>query len=113
MATIEDVAREAGVSISTVSYALSGKRAISAGTRERVRDAATRLGYLPHASARMLAANRSNIVAVTAPLHPDTDHSAHMVFAMEVTKAAREKDYDTLLLVHDDALGLEQARHGA
>lgn len=104
MATIEDVAREAGVSISTVSYALSGKRAISATTRKRVQDAATKLNYLPHASARMLAANRSHIFAVTAPLHPDTDHSAHMTFAMEVTKAARERDYDTLLLVHKDAL---------
>lgn len=103
MATIEDVAREAGVSISTVSYALSGKRAISVATRERVQAAADELGYLPHASARMLAANRSQIIAVTAPLHPDTDHTAHMQFALEVTKSARERDYDTLLLVHDDA----------
>lgn len=104
VATIEDVAREAGVSISTVSYALSGKRSISAATRDRVQAAASRLGYLPHASARMLAANRSHIIAVTAPLHPDTDHSAHMAFAMEVTKEARAQDYDTLLLVHNDAL---------
>lgn len=104
MATIEDVAREAGVSISTVSYALSGKRAISVATRERVQAAADALGYLPHASARMLAANRSQIIAVTAPLHLDTDHTAHMQFALEVTKSARERDYDTLLLVHDDAI---------
>ncbi|WP_084078137.1 LacI family DNA-binding transcriptional regulator [Demequina sp. NBRC 110057] len=103
MATIQDVAREAGVSISTVSYALSGKRSLKAETRERVLAAAAALGYLPHASARMLAANRSHILAVTAPLHPDTDHSAHMVFAMEVTKAARLHDYDTLLLVDTDA----------
>lgn len=104
VATIDDVAREAGVSISTVSYALSGKRSVSVATRERVEAAATQLGYLPHASARMLAANHSNIIAVTAPLHPDTDHSAHMTFAMEVTQAARARDYDTLLLVHNDAL---------
>lgn len=104
MATIEDVAREAGVSISTVSYALSGKRSISASTRAKVEGAAAHLGYRPHASARMLAAHRSQIIAVTAPLHPDTDHSAHMSFAMEVTQSAREHDYDTLLLVHNDAL---------
>ncbi|WP_297082154.1 LacI family DNA-binding transcriptional regulator [uncultured Demequina sp.] len=104
MATIEDVAREAGVSISTVSYALSGKRSIKETTRDRVLEAAAKLGYLPNASARTLAANRSQIFAVTAPLHPDTDHSAHMTFAMEVTKAARDLDYDTLLLVHNDAL---------
>ncbi|MFV0287421.1 MAG: LacI family DNA-binding transcriptional regulator [Demequina sp.] len=103
MATIQDVAREAGVSISTVSYALSGKRSIKPDTRDRVLAAAKELGYLPNASARMLAANRSQIFAVTAPLHPDTDHSAHMVFAMEVTKAARAHHYDTLLLVDNDA----------
>lgn len=104
MATIDDVAREAGVSISTVSYALSGKRSIKESTRTRVLEVADQLGYVPQASARMLAANRSQIFAVTAPLHADTDHTAHMEFAMEVTKSARERDYDTLLLVHNDAL---------
>jgi len=104
MTTIEDVAREAGVSISTVSYALSGKRRISDDTRQRVEAAAANLHYAPRASARALAANRSEIIAVTAPRHPDTDPTAHMAFAMEVTIAARTHDYDTLLLVQDDAL---------
>ncbi|WP_160297640.1 LacI family DNA-binding transcriptional regulator [Demequina salsinemoris] len=104
MATVDDVAKAAGVSISTVSYALSGKRAISQETRERVLKAAAELNYQPHASARMLAANRSHILAVTAPLHADTDSTVHMQFAMEVTKEAHSLDYDTLLLVHDDTM---------
>jgi len=104
VATIEDVARNAGVSISTVSYALSGKRSISETTKRRVLDAAAELGYAPRASAKALAANRSDIIAVTAPLHPDTDPTAHMAFAMEVTISARGRDFDTLLLVQDDAL---------
>lgn len=103
MATIDDVAREAGVAISTVSYALSGKRKVSAETRARIEAACVALDYSPRASARALAANRSEIIAVTAPMHPDTDPSAHMAFALEVTLAARNRDYDTLLLVHDDA----------
>lgn len=103
MATIDDVAREAGVAISTVSYALSGKRKVSAETRDRIAAACLALDYAPRASARALAANRSEIIAVTAPMHADTDPSAHMAFAMEVTLAARARDYDTLLLVHDDA----------
>ncbi len=110
MATIADVAREAGVSISTVSYALSGKRSIKSETRERVLAAAARLRYAPDAYARTLASRRSHIVAVTAPLHPDTDHYAHMAFAMEVTMAARASGYDTLLLVDDDAYaGMDRA----
>ncbi len=104
MATVDDVAKAAGVSISTVSYALSGKRSISHETRNRVLKAAADLNYQPRASARMLAANRSHILAVTAPLHEDTDHSVHMQFAMEVTKEAADLGYDTLLLVHDDAM---------
>jgi len=104
VATIDDVAQAAGVSISTVSYALSGKRAISATTRERVIAAARELGYEPNASARTLAGNRSHILAVTAPLHVDTEQAAHMTFALEVTKAARSHGYDTLLLVDDDAV---------
>lgn len=104
MASIEEVAREAGVSISTVSYALSGKRAISESTRSRVQEAAQRMGYQPKASARMLASKHSQIIAVTAPIHDDTDREAHMSFALEVTRAARTHDYDTLLLVHDDAI---------
>lgn len=102
MATIADVAREAGVSISTVSYALSGKRSIKPETRERVMAAAVRLRYLPDASARSLASRRSDIIAVNAPKHADTDRYAHMAFAMEVTIGAREHGYDTLLLVDDD-----------
>lgn len=104
MATIDEVAKAAGVSISTVSYALSGKRSIKPSTRDRILEVAEELGYAPHASARMLAANRSQILAVTAPLHVDTDVAAHMAFALEVTKSARSHGFDTLLLVDDDAV---------
>jgi DNA-binding LacI/PurR family transcriptional regulator len=104
MATIDDVAKAAGVSISTVSYALSGKRSITSATRQRVLEAVVTLGYQPTASARMLAANRSHILAVTAPLHRDTEQTAHMTFALEVTKSARSHGFDTLLLVDDDAV---------
>lgn len=103
MATIAEVAEAAGVSISTVSYALSGKRSIKKATRDKVLAAAEQLGYVPSAGARMLAAQHSQIIAVSEPVHPDTDDTAHMMFAMETTKAARKANYDTLLLVHDDA----------
>ena len=55
MVTITDVARHAGVAPSTVSYVLSGKRAISATTRQRVLSSIRVLGYHPHAGARALA----------------------------------------------------------
>ena len=68
MVTIIDVARHAGVAPSTVSYVLSGKRAISATTRQRVLASIRTLGYHPHAGARSLASNRANVIALVLPL---------------------------------------------
>lgn len=62
MATIRDVAREAGVAISTVSYALSGKASLKDETRARVIEAADRLGY------QSRSARRSRGDAVAIPL---------------------------------------------
>lgn len=67
MATIADVARHAGVSVSTVSYALSGSRPISAATRERVEASMKELGFQPNAIARSLAARRTHVIALVYP----------------------------------------------
>ncbi|GAB6859903.1 LacI family DNA-binding transcriptional regulator [Microbacterium xylanilyticum] len=89
MAKIHEVAEAAGVSISTVSYALSGKRSISPATRERVERAAARLGYEPNAGARMLAGRRTHIFALTEPFRPDTHAPTHMSFVLATSIAAR------------------------
>jgi LacI family transcriptional regulator, repressor for deo operon, udp, cdd, tsx, nupC, and nupG len=64
-----EVAREAGVSQSTVSLVLSGRAAgrVAAATQERVREAALRLGYRPHAAARSLRSGRSGLVVLMVP----------------------------------------------
>ncbi len=64
--TSADVATEAGVSRTTVSFVLNGREdvKIPAETRRRVLEAATRLGYHPHAPARQLAGGRSHIIAL-------------------------------------------------
>ncbi|MFC5382486.1 LacI family DNA-binding transcriptional regulator [Aquipuribacter nitratireducens] len=105
MTSIHDVARAAGVSISTVSYALSGKRAVTEATRRRVEAAVEQLGYRPNAGARMLAGRRTFILAVTEPVRPDTYAPAHMAFVAATAAAARRYDYDVLLLTRDEATG--------
>jgi DNA-binding LacI/PurR family transcriptional regulator len=68
--TASDVARRAGVSRTTVSFVLNdhmSRRGISNGTAERVRAAATELGYLPHKAARILQSGRSNLVVFIIP----------------------------------------------
>ena len=103
MANITDVARVAGVSISTVSYALSGKRPIADATKTRIALAVKELDYRPNAGARMLAGTRTNIFALTAPMHEDTHPPALMAFVLSVVTAARSYDYDVLLLTEGEA----------
>lgn len=65
--TIHDVAREAGVSVSTVSRALSGSRRVNPSLVERVKDAASRVGYRHNAVARALRAQRTGVVGMVVP----------------------------------------------
>lgn len=102
MATIDDVAKRAGVSASTVSYALSGKRPISAETRRRVERAIKALDYRPHAGARALASSRTEVVGLLAPLRSGVDVNVIMQFVAGVVTGASERGYDVLLLTQDD-----------
>src|SRR4051812_9585503 len=102
MVTLADVARHAGVSASTVSYVLSGKRSISPETRRRVERSVSELGYHPNAGARALAARRSQIIALVVPLRADVYVPIMMEIAVSVTVAARRYGYDVLLLTKDE-----------
>lgn len=102
MVTLADVARHAGVSSSTVSYALSGKRSISTQTRQRIEQAITDLGYHPNAGARALAGKRSHIIALVVPLHTEVYVPTMMEIAIAVTVTARQYGYDVLLITNDE-----------
>lgn len=102
MVTLAEVAQHAGVSASTVSYVLSGKRSISAGTRQRVERSIQELGYHPNAGARALASNRSNIVALMVPLRTDMYVPVMMEIAIAVATTARTYGYDVLLLTGEE-----------
>ena len=102
-ATLADVARRAEVvAASTVSYVLSGKRSVSAATRRRVERSIELLDYHPHAGARALASNRSNIIALVVPLRGDLYVPVMMEIAIAVTTTARRFGYDVLLLTNDE-----------
>ncbi|MFJ8086411.1 LacI family DNA-binding transcriptional regulator [Streptomyces sp. NPDC096205] len=102
MVKITDVARRAGVSPSTVSYALSGKRPISEETRRRVEEAVRELGYRPHAGARALASSKSNVLALVVPLRAGIHVPVVMQFAVSVVTTARRYDHDVLLLTQEE-----------
>ena len=65
--TIDDIARELGVSKTTVSRAISGKGRISAATRERVQACIEKHNYKPNASAKSLAESRTYNLALVLP----------------------------------------------
>lgn len=65
--TIFDIARESGVSYSTVSRTLNGFEFVKDSTRERVLSAAEKLGYVPNQQARSLAGGPSNLIGVLVP----------------------------------------------
>jgi DNA-binding LacI/PurR family transcriptional regulator len=103
--TIIDVARHAGVAPSTVSYVLSGKRAISASTKQRVLSSIRTLGYHPHAGARSLASNRANVIALVLPLRSGMHLPVVMQFASSVVTTARQHRHDVLLVTADEGPG--------
>jgi DNA-binding LacI/PurR family transcriptional regulator len=65
--TIRDVARDAGVSVATVSRVLAGSASVSAELADRVRESVRRLGYTPHSVARSLASGRTRLVGALVP----------------------------------------------
>lgn len=65
--TLRDVSEASGVSEMTVSRVLRNRGDVSGATREKVLDAAKRLGYVPNKIAGALASQRVNLVAVIVP----------------------------------------------
>lgn len=108
MSDIRDVARKAGVSVSTVSYAFSGKRPISSKTYRRIMEAVEELDYAPDAGARMLRAKRKNIVALSAPLRQRQDRTSYSDYFIEMASSEHARGYDSLLLTAEN--GVEDIR---
>src|SRR3954454_12868329 len=95
--TMADVARLAGVSSSTVSYALSGARPISQATRDRIRHAMEDLGYTPNAFARGLKSKRSRILALLFPRDGRDLGLSSLEYILGASDHAQDLGYHLLL----------------
>lgn len=106
-ATIKDVAREAKVSVASVSRALNGGRGVTDATGQRIREAALRLRYVPHAAARMLITRRTNTIGA---LLPDLYGEFFSELIRGIDLAARARGLHLLVSSsHDDAAGAAAA----
>ncbi|WEV53116.1 LacI family DNA-binding transcriptional regulator [Bifidobacterium sp. ESL0704] len=105
MATIYDVAKEAGVSKSTVSYVLSGSKLIQEKTADRVRKAAKKIGYSANYAAKTLSTSKTNTIGILAPKHDKHFFSLSFgAYLYSLSQYIREQGFDTLLLTDDDGV---------
>ena len=98
--TIRDVAEAAGVSLTTVSYVLSGRTGgntrISQPTQDRVHAAAHELGYVPNGAARGMRRGRTDVVAVAIT---DLDDSRDRELATAAARILPRHGYQPVILV--------------
>lgn len=107
MVTIRDVAREAGVSIGTVSRVMSGSSATSESSRMRVREVAERLGYVPNLQARSLRGAGTGVLGL---LVPDVRNAYFAEFAHAAEQEGLRRGYVTVLANADED-GARQDRY--
>ncbi|MBS6105333.1 MULTISPECIES: LacI family DNA-binding transcriptional regulator [Anaerococcus] len=97
MTNIKDVAKEAGVSITTVSMVLNNtENKISQATRKKVLKAANNLNYKPNSYAKALASKKSNIIMAIVP---DINNPFFSELVKELTQFAQEYSY--FLYIHN------------
>lgn len=92
--TMEQIARAAGVSATTVSHALSGKRPVNPRTAERIHRLIAQFEYVPDAGARRLQSGRSRVIGLAVP---DISHWYFGRIARGVEEAADEADHGLLV----------------
>lgn len=93
-ATIKDVAKLAGVSISTVSRVINDSKPVTNEVKQRVLDVIKETGYVPNPLARSLVTRKSNIIGVIVPDVTDT-FSAEVLNGIE--EISKMYSYDILL----------------
>ena len=94
---IAEIAKRAGVSRSTVSYALSGKRNVSEQTLARVQQVIEELNYRPNAAARALKEGRTRTIGLVIPPAARRLTYMQLDFVASVLDAAARADLDVLL----------------
>ncbi|WP_193597842.1 LacI family DNA-binding transcriptional regulator [Microbacterium sp. YJN-G] len=102
---ITEVAREAGVSLSTVSRVMNGNPTVDPTLAERVREVAARLGYTANPLARSLVLGRTQTVSVVVP---DLANPTFQAVLRGVSHAAAQDGYHVLVSDTEEQVGAER-----
>ncbi len=103
MPTIRDIARQAGVSVGTVSNYLNNPDIVAEKSRQPIEDAIRILGYHPHAAARSLKSNQTNRIGLVPLISPEHNRSmepgdlAFLEFLSAINTRAAELGYAVLM----------------
>ncbi len=92
--SIKDIAKEAGVTISTVSHVLNGSKHVTPPTAEKVRKAVKKLGYRPNRIARSLRTQSTEAIGVIVP---DIKNPFYAIIIQEMERVARQRGYTLIL----------------
>ncbi|MET1755819.1 LacI family DNA-binding transcriptional regulator [Novosphingobium sp. RD2P27] len=104
--TLKDLAREAGVSLASASYAVNGNGSVGEQTRAHILSVAQRIGYRQNSAARAMKTGRSGTLAL---LVPDLTNPFFPALAQAVFRAARAAGYTMFLIDTEGNEALEQA----
>ena len=92
--TIQDVAKTAGVSVSTVSRVLNGKVDVASETQDRIRSVIDNLGYTTNLAARSMRSRKKNLVGL---IMPDIAYPFAIEVMKGVNRAIAESEFDLLV----------------
>jgi len=107
--TIRDVANYVGVSPTTVSHALSGKRPVALETRQRIMEAIHLLGYEPSLLARRLAGQPTRIITLVFPLVSGLFSSIEQRYIASIGQPLTDRGY-AFMVIYAPMMDMEQFR---
>ncbi len=106
--TIQDVAKTAGVSVSTVSRVLNGKVDVASETQDRIRSVIDNLGYTTNLAARSMRSFKKNMVGL---IMPDIAYPFAIEVMKGVNRAIAESEFDLMVYTTGDVRKTGRASH--
>lgn len=106
--TIQDVAKTAGVSVSTVSRVLNGKTDVASDTQTRILSVINDLGYTTNLAARSMRSFRKNLIGL---IMPDVAYPFAIEVMRGVNRAIAESEFDLLVYTTGDVRKRGRALH--
>jgi DNA-binding LacI/PurR family transcriptional regulator len=104
--TLHDVAAEAGVSIQTVSHVMTGNPTVKLpeATRERVREAAKKVGYTPNRHAQAIRSGKTNVIGIWMPV--DRPIVSYIRMLQLISREAKRTGHELMIVPLDRESGL-------